>query len=119
MQQPRQLAKQANTFFAALLVLCLLVSQWAGFSHRIEHADVHTLQADGASSLDASQEARNKNYFHSCEAFDAAALGTALQTAPLFLPGLPLAGLPLPSAAFISWQATLVCHFSSRAPPAA
>jgi len=103
-----QAAVQRRAAIAWMLVAALLFAQWAGLSHRIDHAPFMSAAAADGHDSDAG---------HSCAAFDAAAVADAIHLPP-FAPPL-LAGTRILAlwAAFASWDAPPVLHFSSRAPP--
>jgi len=120
---PSSAATTRRLCFAALLVALVLFAQWMGLRHRIEHADwgsTHHLshQLEELDKATAELEyAGDKS--HSCILFDGMALA---DSAPL----LPFTAVLQTSvrvlalwAAYISWDAPLLCHFSSRAPPQA
>jgi len=90
-----------------MLVAALLFAQWAGLSHRIDHTPFLSAAADG---YDSDAE-------HSCLAFDAAAAADAIHLPPFAAPLLASTHVLALWAAFASWDAPLVLHFSSRAPP--
>ncbi len=97
---------------AFLLVAVLLFAQWSGLAHRIDHAPlagVH-LHSDEADRHESGAG-------HSCIAFDAAAVADAIHLPPFIAPLLASARVLGLWAAFRSWDAPLVRHFSSRAPP--
>ncbi|MDQ7969034.1 MAG: hypothetical protein REI95_05265 [Oxalicibacterium faecigallinarum] len=99
----------------ALLVLALLCAQWAGLHHRIEHAGLispHVLQTIEA------EDNHQPEATHSCILFDGISLADATPLLPVSLPLLPGARVLALWHAFASWDAPLLCHFSSRAPPA-
>ena len=97
------------------LALSLLVTQFAGQRHRIDHT--RWGNAGGvATALNASWLG-NTDATHSCIALDAATLGdsvggTLSLAAPVLL-GATLIVLP----ACHSWAAAFKPHFRSRAPP--
>lgn len=110
--------------FAAVLIALVLFAQWMGLKHRIEHADVidgrHTVLHVAAQAIGADQPteyAGDKS--HSCALFDGVALADTAPP-PFFLPALQASVRILALwAAHASWDAPLLCHFSSRAPPRA
>ncbi len=95
--------------------MALLLAQWSGLAHRIEHA---RLQAGITQQADSPGES-SSGFHHSCLAFDAAAMADGIHALPLAAPLLNAVRVPALLAAFRSWDAPPVCHFSSRAPPAA
>lgn len=105
------------------LILLMLFAQWMGLKHSIEHADFvnghHTvLHASAQSSADQSAE-YNGDKSHSCKLYDSASMADTAPTLP-FLPVLQTSVQVLALwAAHASWDAPLLCHFSSRAPPRA
>ena len=103
--------RQHHSAIAVLLALALLLAQWSGLSHRIEHA--HHLSAT------AVDDTGNTHAHHSCISFDAAAVADTIHLPPFVAPLLTGAHMLALWAAFISWDAPLVPYFSSRAPPLA
>ncbi|CAL63073.1 Conserved hypothetical protein [Herminiimonas arsenicoxydans] len=113
--------------FAALLVVAVLFAQWMGLRHRIEHADrtgsQQTISATSAASSSGSTLESAAEYagekLHSCTLFDGMALADSAPALP-FIPLLQTSVQVLALwAAHASWDAPFLCHFSSRAPPAA
>lgn len=109
---------------ALLLVVALLFAQWLGLAHRIDHArpaqamqqvqhDVSAVQGDAATA------GYDKSLEHSCALFDATVLASALHSPAMSLPVLPGTQVLALWQAFASWDAPLLLHFSSRAPPLA
>jgi len=100
---------------ALLLATALLFAQWSGLVHRVEHARLPSEIVHGTASFSEP----SAKFHHSCLAFDAAAMADGIHAPPFA--ALPAAAVPAPalSAAFLSWDAPPVCHFSSRAPPMA
>ncbi|WP_076593205.1 hypothetical protein [Herminiimonas arsenitoxidans] len=114
-------ASNRRLCFAALLVVVVLFAQWMGMRHRIEHADWagnHHLIAHVADQGIAEPDleyAGDKS--HSCTLYDGMALADSAPLLP-FAPVLQTSVQVLALwAAYISWDAPLLCHFSSRAPP--
>ena len=101
-----------NLLYATIcaLAVALLFAQWTGLAHRIDHAPLSTLHAQSAEEDDSGLN-------HSCVAFDAAAVADAIHLPPCAVPILASAKVLALWAAFESWDAPLVLHFSSRAPP--
>ncbi|MFC7298520.1 hypothetical protein [Herminiimonas aquatilis] len=118
----------ARLCFAALLIVAVLFAQWIGLRHRIEHADgadnLHSVQTVNTSaSSNAGSDAPAVEYAgdksHSCALFDGMALADSAPALP-FIPLLQTSVQVLALwAAHTSWDAPFLCHFSSRAPPAA
>lgn len=110
--------QQEHAVVTVILVMTLLLAQWAGLAHRIDHAystgatQVLASTVDGSGTNDASLR-------HSCVAFDAAAVADSLHVTAFALPIVVSAKTLALWAAFSSWDAPVVCHFSSRAPPLA
>lgn len=114
-------------WLALALACAMLWAQWAGLVHRIEHgvgggsgaAQAAPVQHEQAASRLAVGVDAGPAGLHSCVVFDGLCLADSLPTA--LLPVLPRrmvhAVPPLPG--FVSWQAGVVRHFQSRAPPAA
>lgn len=110
--------------FAAVLIALVLFAQWMGLKHRIEHADVidsrHAVLQAVSHAVGADQPveyAGDKS--HSCALFDGVALADSAP--PLFFQPVLQTGAKILAlwAAHSSWDAPLLCHFSSRAPPQA
>src|SRR5688572_7004129 len=101
-----------------------------GLRHRIEHANkidnLHTVQTvNQISSTSISDSITDSgaeyvgNKSHSCTLFDGMALADSASALP-FIPLLQTSVQVLALwAAHASWDALFLCHFSSRAPPAA
>jgi hypothetical protein len=112
--------------FAALLVIAVLFAQWMGLRHRIAHADridsPHVVQTVEQASSDSTPDSATEyagDKSHSCTLFDGMALADSAPSLP-FIPLLQTSVQVLALwAAHASWDAPLLCHFSSRAPPAA
>lgn len=98
-----------------LLVMALLLAQWSGLAHRIEHAQL-TGHLQQTSAVDG-ERTENTPLQHSCVAFDAAAVADSIHIAPFVVPTLAGTQTLALWAAFSSWDAPLLRHFSSRAPP--
>jgi hypothetical protein len=105
--------EQHRYTIAMLLALVLLFAQWSGMAHRIEHAPL----AQAYSALSADEHDSDSN--HSCIAFDAAAVADSIHLPPFVAPQIAGTQVLALWTAFLSWQAPLVLHFSSRAPPIA
>ena len=97
---------------ALLLAAALLFAQWTGLAHRIDHAPLTGMQAQAGET-----DHHDTDVHHSCVAFDAAAVADAIHLPPFIAPLLASAHVLALWAAFQSWDAPLVRHFSSRAPP--
>lgn len=98
---------------AILLAAALLFAQFSGFAHRIDHgpfAPAHDRSGQPADDHDSKLS-------HSCVAFDAAAIADAIHLPPCITPLLTSGSSLALWTAFASWDAPLVLHFSSRAPP--
>ncbi len=106
---------QRNAALALLLALALLFAQWAGLTHRIEHAQLQQAVAH-ASLTGGADESRAH---HSCVAFDAATVADSIHVPPFAAPLLASARVLALWTAFTSWDAPQVRHFSPRAPPLA
>ncbi|HZW23399.1 hypothetical protein [Noviherbaspirillum sp.] len=102
-----QTAVQRRAAIACMLVAALLFAQWAGLSHRVDHAAYMSAASDGHDS----------DTGHSCAAFDAAAVADAIHLPPFAAPLQASTRILALWAAFASWDAPPVLHFSSRAPP--
>lgn len=114
MRLPRTIDRSVHIALAALLATAILCAQWAGFAHRIAHADLQHPIAAAAAGIQSSID---KAVEHSCLLLDSASLAASLTTPPYnagLLPGTAVLAL---WSAFASWDAPFVCYFSSRAPP--
>ena len=126
--------------WALLLSLALLFSQFLGLLHGIAHAGwppitgqsattsfnaalFNYVDADASDDGDADdnaagkQGAEHQKHHHSCVEYDAASGAAGIHVhffSPALIPGAQVLAL---WQAFASWDAPLVCHFSSRAPP--
>lgn len=93
-----------------------------GLRHRIEHANTasvqHLVLAAAQTSLDTVIE-YSSDTLHSCALFDGMALADGAPALP-FIPLLQTSVQVLALwAAYASWDAPVLLHFSSRAPPLA
>jgi hypothetical protein len=95
---------------ALLLAAVLLFAQWSGLAHRIGHAPLAGMHMQAG-------ETDHDDTGHSCVAFDAAAVADSIHLPPFAAPLLTSARVLALWAAFHSWDAPLVRHFSPRAPP--
>jgi hypothetical protein len=116
--------------FAALLAIAVLFAQWMGLRHRIEHADridtqhvaqtlnnTSSISTTGTTPDTAAEYTGDKS--HSCALYDGVALADSAPALP-FIPLLQTSVQVLALwAAYASWDAPFLRHFSSRAPPAA
>jgi hypothetical protein len=110
--KPYSLNQLIGTF---ALVLSLLVTQFAGQLHRIEHAGWQS-GANVQLALPAlSGDDLGKN--HSCLVFDASTLADTACVAFAALPFIAGTHLVAQWIAFLSWDAPVVHHFLSRGPP--
>ena len=103
----------------ALLICALLFAQWMGFAHRVEHGDWKSFAAVTHADVADEQhtEPHEPSAEHACAAYDAATLGTPFAPAiPLLMP-INDAYVRMAWTAFSCWDAPVVRHFSSRAPP--
>jgi hypothetical protein len=97
-----------------LLLPALMLAQWLGYEHRIEHANWEdNFQLQSAPGYGKTIFSSDK---HSCSALDAATLGACLSsTAPLVqLQNYTCIAIV---EQFQSWLSLPKLHFSSRAPP--
>ena len=110
MHAARTLLKLRFTI-AVLVMAALLLAQWTGLAHSIDHGPIASIH------MDASKDVDSEGGSHSCLAFDAAAIADAIVLPPFAV--LPIAGAKVLAlwAAFTSWEPPPVLHFSSRAPP--
>lgn len=114
MRLPR-LSPQRSTAIALFLAIALLLAQWSGLAHRIEHAHLqHDLAQASSVADDEDPDAR-----HSCVAFDAAAIADTIHLLPFVALLLTSPRVLALWVAFTSWNAPLVLPFSPRAPPLA
>jgi hypothetical protein len=104
---------------AIFLAAALLFAQWTGLHHRIAHADLQQLHAHTALNADIAYiaDTGDKDFEHSCAAFDAATVSDAIHIPPFVAPLITSAPVLALWAAFISWRPPLTTYFSSRAPP--
>ncbi|RZL08378.1 MAG: hypothetical protein EOP40_13320 [Rubrivivax sp.] len=120
--------RSAPPLWLALALACaMLWAQWAGLVHRIEHgvglgsgaAHAVSVQHERAASRSVIGADAGPAGLHSCVVFDGLCLADSLPTA--LMPVLPRRGVHAvpPLSGFLSWQASVVRHFQSRAPPAA
>ncbi|WP_420472905.1 hypothetical protein [Noviherbaspirillum sp. ST9] len=100
-----------RTAATVLLMAVLLLAQWAGLAHRVNHSPL------GALHLEASNNSTSEEGSHSCVAFDAAAVADAISLLPFAAPPMASAEVFALWTAFASWDAPLALPFSSRAPP--
>lgn len=106
-----------RTAILILLAAALLFAQCSGLAHRIKHAP--TPHEHASSSFDEDHD-DDTDALHSCVAFDATTVTDTIHLPPFVAPLLANdAGVLATWAAFASWDALLVRHFSSRAPPLA
>ena len=104
---------------AICLVVALLAAQWIGVVHRIVHINGWpTSQSISTKPTLTFAVKWGDQVNHSCAAFDAAAVGTALITPCIAVAIVPNVHVLALWVAFASWQAPHISHFSSRAPPA-
>jgi hypothetical protein len=99
-----------------LLVMALLLAQWSGLAHSINHAYLGGIQAIISLAVD-SNHTDDTSSRHSCVAFDAAAVADTLHVTGYAASAFASARTLALWVAFASWDAPLICHFSSRAPP--
>ncbi|QAU35372.1 hypothetical protein [Janthinobacterium sp. 17J80-10] len=107
---------------AIVFVAMLLFAQWLGLAHRIEHgrpAQATQLAQVNLPALQGDSAGYDKALEHNCALFDGAALATALHSPSVSLAVLPGAKILALWTAFASWDAPVLLHFSSRAPPLA
>ncbi len=118
-----QLAPTPRALLGALLVLCLLLSQWLGYAHAIAHlhgqANVvsHVQGEPPAGSGAGSVLFEHQKASGSCAALDAATLGAGLCGDGLALSALRAPQVPAPDFQHQPWRAAFTPLFSSRAPP--
>lgn len=129
-----------RTTIAMVLMGVLLCAQWLGHWHRVAHGNGLSAFASAAQAsigMDAipsvhaeaerhtsvgsddhgSEDASKSDHRHSCSLFDAATLASIVHSTPFELPLITSVRVLALWTAFISWQAPVTCHFSSRAPP--
>ncbi|RZL04497.1 MAG: hypothetical protein EOP36_00340 [Rubrivivax sp.] len=106
-----------RTTWAILLAVALLLAQWVGMLHRIDHAGGQ-VEAQAQSRAEGDYP-NGSSAAHSCVVFDGVCLADLLPTALVdLLPARLAHGLPL-AADFASWHGRFAGHFQPRAPPAA
>jgi len=115
-RMPRR--QYVQSVLAACLILAMLVAQWAGLQHRIEHADraADVLRVANVSS-GATGDAASAHVAHSCALFDAAALGDTLHNPPDAAPCLPALTAAVRHRVAPSDDVRFGSYYSSRAPP--
>lgn len=99
---------------AALLLLAMLAGQWTGLEHRIRHAG---RDVPHAHAVAVAADHGDEGYAHSCQLFDAAALGLGIHSA--------FAGVTCGNAVQDwrqawsphAWHPLFIAYFPSRAPP--
>jgi hypothetical protein len=111
-----KLSKQAKALLAAsLLMICMVGTNWIGFSHSVSHAAISKasvnspLQGDLAPTLSHGSDV--------CHLFDALTLASFLPTSPSPLPSLTLAGFIAVEIPKTSFVASLLAAYRSQAPP--
>ncbi|MEN3367056.1 MAG: hypothetical protein V7606_4330 [Burkholderiales bacterium] len=110
---------RAPRAIAILLAVALLFAQWAGLSHRIDHGDLQYQLMQLSSATGIADDDQQQHVSHSCAAFDAATVGDSIHLLPFVTPLVTSAHVLALWAAFISWDAPVITHFCSRAPPPA
>lgn len=111
-------ASSRSTARAILLAVALLLTQWAGVLHRIDHAGGQAEPQAQASRSDSSYPS-SSSVSHSCVVFDGAYLADLLPTVLVDLVAARMVHA-LPAAnQFVSWSGRFIGHFQPRAPPAA
>lgn len=106
---------QFHSVIAILLAMTLLLAQWSGLSHRIDHAP--WLQGNAALLVVGTPADTGSS--HSCVAFDAAAVADVVSVPPYIAPLLASTSVLALWVAFSSWDAPSARLFCSRAPPRA
>lgn len=110
-------ASSRSTAQALLLAAALLLAQWVGMLHRIDHASGQVdLQAHGQSD---GSPASQSSLSHSCVVFDGAYLADLLPTALVGFTPAPTRHARPSATDFASWHGLFSGHFQPRAPPAA
>jgi len=98
----------------ALLLICLLFSQWLGLIHTIAHSGIGGSQAISASGWEPIEHSESDS---NCAAFYAATLGASLHTSGLLvvtaIHGSAAVHLPIPDGV----ARLTIRHFNSQAPP--
>jgi len=115
--------KRTVHWLLALLLPALLLAQWAGFSHRIAHANLSStvysplvaLDKANVSSELASNPSQPDTRLHSCAIFDALTVAEFLQSATWALSSLHNHAIQLDSRVYSQWHAPFLRLFSSRA----
>lgn len=112
-----------RALLGALLVLCLLLSQWLGYSHAIAHmhgqanAAAHAQGEPPAGTQPGSGLFEHQKASGACAALDAATLGASLCSDGLALSALRAPQVPAPALQYQAWRPAFIPLFSSRAPP--
>jgi hypothetical protein len=117
--------KSGARYVAAMLVLAFLFAQWAGWQHRIEHANweqtssvfANSYAKTGQADWHASAQQYRGEKTHSCLLFDAATLACGAPSITFTLPLQTSAAILALWSAYASWDAPPLRVFSSRAPP--
>ena len=107
----------SRTAQALLLAVALLLAQWVGMLHRIEHAGGH-LTPQAQSRL-GSAHSSSPSVAHSCVVFDGAYLADLLPTNVVDFVAAGTAHVLPPASVFAFWHGLATRHFQPRAPPAA
>jgi len=118
-------AKSSARHVAALMLLVFLFAQWAGWQHRVEHANwgitsaafAHTLAQSGQADWQISALQYHGEKTHSCLLFDAATLACSAPSVTFTLPLQTSTAILALWSAYASWDAPPLRVFSSRAPP--
>ncbi|ASU41606.1 hypothetical protein hmeg3_22550 [Herbaspirillum sp. meg3] len=80
-------------------------------------AEANNPRSDAGTAIGTQHLEHPKHHHHSCVEYDAASGASGIHVhffSPPLVPGVQVLAL---WQAFASWDAPLVCHFSSRAPP--
>lgn len=107
---------QHRNAIAWLLAIAILLAQWVGLMHRIDHAPLQ--QTHAFASFVAGDDDETDAH-HSCVAFDAGAIADTIHVAPFLAHILTNTQVLALWAAFTSWDAPFIPPFSPRAPPRA
>jgi flagellar biosynthesis protein FlhB len=120
MYSPRfggQTASSRSTARAILLAVALLLAQWVGMLHRIDHASGQI--EPQAQSHGEGGYSNSSSVSHSCVVFDGVCLADLLPTTVVALVAARAVHVLQPASDFASWSGRFAGHFQPRAPPAA
>lgn len=106
-----------------VLLPALLITQWAGFAHRISHGGgtvgntTYSVSSSTSNSFSFHILIKDDNRLHSCSLFDAATLAECVHLPVLAIaPNNAIDAMAVLLSTKV-WLAQPELHFSSRAPP--